>query len=224
MWGNRDKAITVTHLAPSLPSHPDDHDEARRIVARRLGICRPYILAVGGRVGRKNLPRLVTAFASARADGLPAEPMLVIVATPTDDVVDLASGLGVEEDVIFTGFCAEDLLPHVYSGARLLAHPALFEGFGLPPLEAMACGTPVAASRAGAIPEVVGECALLFDPLDVDAIAESLSRLWWDESLRRDLCARARRHSARYSWDATARATRQALERAATGATRGPGT
>jgi glycosyltransferase involved in cell wall biosynthesis len=163
---------------------------------------------------RKNLPRLVSAFASARTHGLPTDAMLVIVANPTADAVAAAAHLGMEDALHFTGFCASDLLPHAYTCARLLVHPALLEGFGLPPLEAMACDTPVAASDAGSIPEVVGDSALLFDPFDVDEIAESICRLWWDEPLRRDLIARGRRHVGRYSWDSVATATRRALESA----------
>jgi len=212
LWGVRDIPIGVTHLGSSLRFHPDDHDHARRIVSQLLGFRRPYVLAVGGRVGRKNLPRLVRAFASARAGRLPAVARLVIVAQPTADTTEVARELGLEHDLYLTGFCPNDTLPHIYAGARLLVHPALLEGFGLPPLEAMCCATPVAASDAGAIPEVVGDAALLFDPFDEDAIAESMCRLWWDESLRRDLVARGRRRVRRYSWDSVANATRRGLE------------
>jgi glycosyltransferase involved in cell wall biosynthesis len=212
LWGIRDRPISVTHLAPSSRFRPDDHDNARRIVARQLDIRRPFVLAVGGRVSRKNLPRLVRAFASARTRGLPTDAMLVIVANPTADAIAVAGELGLEHDLHFTGFCPDDFLPYLYAGARLLVHPALLEGFGLPPLEAMACETPVAASDGGSIPEVVGDSALLFDPFDVEAIAESMCRLWWDESLRHELIARGRRRVRRYSWDSVANATRRALE------------
>jgi glycosyltransferase involved in cell wall biosynthesis len=93
------------------------------------------------------------------------------------------------------------------AGARAFVFPSLYEGFGLPPLEAMACGTPVVTSDVSALPEVVGDAALLVDPLDVDALASAIRRLWTDEGLRQDLRARGLSRVRRYTWDATARLT-----------------
>ena len=105
-----------------------------------------------------------------------------------------------DERVHFPGFVAEADLPALYSAAKLLVYPSLYEGFGLPALEAMACGTPVVASNRSSLPEVVGTAGLLVDPLDVTAIAGAMSRLLTDEALHRQLAEAGRRQAAKFTW------------------------
>ena len=105
----------------------------------------------------------------------------------------------------FAGFVDDADLPALYSAARILAYPSLYEGFGLPMLEAMACGTPVVASTASCLPEVAGDAALLVDPYDVAALTDALTRLHTDEALRVDLIARGRRRADAFKWDDSAR-------------------
>jgi alpha-1,3-rhamnosyl/mannosyltransferase len=105
------------------------------------------------------------------------------------------------------GYVPDELRPILLSGARAFVYPSLYEGFGLPPLEAMACGTPVLTSNVSSLPEVVGDAALFVSPDDVDGLAAALARLWDDETLRADLRARGLAQARRFSWERTARST-----------------
>jgi len=117
--------------------------------------------------------------------------------------------LGLGDRVQFIGFAADEDLPALYSAAQVFAFPSLYEGFGLPPLEAMACGVPVVASRASSVPEVVGEAGLLIDPLDVDDLAGALARALDDEALRAELTRRGLEQARRFSWAESARQLRE---------------
>jgi len=114
---------------------------------------------------------------------------------------------GLEGEVVFLGFVPDDDLPPLYGGADLFLFPSLYEGFGLPPLEAMACGAPVICSDSSSLPEVVGDAALLVPPLEVRAWAEALRRLLGDADLRADLQARGLARAREFSWARAARAT-----------------
>jgi glycosyltransferase involved in cell wall biosynthesis len=210
-WGIRDKPVHVVALAPSLAFVPTDRASCRALAARELGLARPYLLLVGDDNPRKNLARALRAFAVACQDGLPGEVEMAVATSPTPALAELVRSLGVAERVRFVGYCPPEHLPCLYAGAEAFVYPSLLEGFGLPPLEAMACGTAVAASNGGALPEVVGDHALLFDPLDVGAMAAVMRRLATDEATRRRLEARGRAHASRFSWRATAQATRELL-------------
>jgi glycosyltransferase involved in cell wall biosynthesis len=120
------------------------------------------------------------------------------------------------------GFIPDEELPFWYNAATVFAYPSRYEGFGMPPLEAMACGTPVIAARAASLPEVVGEAGLLVDPMDEEAWTEGLSTLLRDEALREALRARGLARAARFTWEATAAATVRLYRRLLSGA-EGPG-
>jgi glycosyltransferase involved in cell wall biosynthesis len=124
----------------------------------------------------------------------------------------LVHAAGLQSLVRFTGFVPDTDLRHLYSAADTLVLPSFYEGFGLPALEAMACGTPVIASNAGALPEVVGDAGLLFDPRSADALTHALSRVLADVALRGDLAARGRARAAQFTWGASARAALAAFE------------
>jgi glycosyltransferase involved in cell wall biosynthesis len=173
----------------------------------------PYILYVGTIEPRKNLPRLVRAFARLKSEGLPHK--LVIVGQDGWGVESLRAGikrLGLESEVIFTGYVAADDLPPLYSGAVAMAFPSVYEGFGLPVIEAMACGAPVVTSQSSALAEVAGDAALLINPLSVDSIAKALSRVLTEPGLGESLSHRGLARSAQFTWDATARATLDVYE------------
>ena len=170
---------------PGLPP------EAAARAAVRYGISGPYLLTVGNFLPHKNLPRLVEAY-ERLPPALRARVSLVLAGTagghgparPVDRAALARPG------VILPGFIAPEDLPALYAGATALACPSLAEGFGLPVLEAMACGTPVVCARAGALPEVAGDAALYVNPSDVADIAAGLERVLEDETLRRSLAAR----------------------------------
>lgn len=159
--------------------------------ATRLGISGPYLLAVGNFLPHKNFPRLVEAYGRL-PEPLRGRAALVLAGTPSRHCprygVDPATLT--QPGVLLPGFIAPEDLPLLYAGATALVCPSLAEGFGLPVLEAMACGTPVVCARAGALPEVAGDAALYVDPGDAGSIAAGLQRILEDESVRRDLSSR----------------------------------
>jgi glycosyltransferase involved in cell wall biosynthesis len=168
-----------------------------------------FFLYVGGLSPHKNLPRLIEAFAGS---GLGGEGFNLVMVGDTGDVFHThvpalraaVSDHNLEGRVVFTGYVPDDDLAYVYGRAEALVQPSLMEGFGLPPVEAMACGTPVVASTAGSLPEVVGEAGVFFEPTDVGAIAGALRQVV-DPALRAELAGRAFRRAARFSWEASAR-------------------
>jgi glycosyltransferase involved in cell wall biosynthesis len=204
--GLPDEKLHVTLLAANDPPAPLPTEVADEIVARR-GAARPYFLYVGALHPRKNLPRVLEAFARVRREA--PEATLVIVGPPSWGASDVLRRVleRTGDGVTFTGFISDADLRALYERAHALVFPSLYEGFGLPPLEAMAVGTPVLTSNVSSLPEVVGDAALQVDPTSVDAIADAMARLLRDDDLRADLAQRGRERSRAFSWEATARAT-----------------
>jgi glycosyltransferase involved in cell wall biosynthesis len=166
----------------------------------------PFILAVGTLQPRKNYVRLIRAFAAV--GGRQSAVNLVIAGGKGwmyDSIFSEVERLGLRERVLFPGFVADADLPALYSAARVLAYPSIYEGFGLPILEAMACGAPVVTSTASCMPEVAGEAALFAPPADVDALADALERALADEALRADLIAKGYARAQQFSWAESAR-------------------
>jgi glycosyltransferase involved in cell wall biosynthesis len=156
-----------------------------------------YILYVGNLKPHKNIHRLVHAF--ARIDR--PELRLLLTGCSTPDLAASVRSLGLANRVQFTGCVDDSQLAELYRGALLLVQPSLMEGFGLPPLEAMACGTPVVVSRSAALPEVVGDAGVLIDPLDIDDIRRGIERAISDQELRRKLIAAGRLRASMFRWD-----------------------
>jgi len=178
-------------------------------VKTRYGITSRFILHVGSLNPRKNIPRLIDAYNILPAEIL-KEYELVIVGKKSwkaDKIFAKTKQLGLEDRVIFTGFVADSDLPLLMNAADLLAFPSLYEGFGIPPLEAMACGTPVVASNTSSIPEVVGDAALLFDPYNVEEIANAMYRALTNEQLRDELRQKGFERAKQFSWEKAARET-----------------
>jgi glycosyltransferase involved in cell wall biosynthesis len=183
-------------------------DEAARSVAARYGAQPPYVLYVGALEARKNVVTLLRAFARLRS----AFPRctLVVAGAPrfsAPDVPRALAALDLADAVRFTGYVAEGDLPALYNAATAFCFPSLYEGFGLPVLEAMACGTPVVCARASSLPEVAGDAALLFEARDEGALAEALARVLGEPELAGDLSRRGLARAAGYSWARTAEAT-----------------
>ena len=166
-----------------------------------------FILSVGTIEPRKNLSRLISAYGQLRRQtGLPHS--LVIAGKKGwlyQGIFEQVAREGLSEHVQFPGFVADADLPALYTLADLLAFPSLYEGFGLPPLEAMACGTPVVASNSSSLPEAVGTAALLVDAEDVDGLAEAIARVLCDANLRARLSDMGRAQAVRFTWDGAAR-------------------
>jgi glycosyltransferase involved in cell wall biosynthesis len=175
-----------------------------------------FVLFLGTLEPRKNLDRLLRAYAGWwQMD--PDAPYLVIAGAQGwyyDAVLSLVHSLGVAERVIFLGYVPREDLPLLYNSADMFVYPSLFEGFGLPVLEAMACGVPVITSNVSSLPEVAGEAAVLIDPTDTDELRESLLSLWRDSDQRRNLAARGKKQASHFTWERAAEQTVSIYERA----------
>jgi glycosyltransferase involved in cell wall biosynthesis len=191
----------------------------RENVAARLGVRAPYILFVGAEPPRKNLVRLLEAFAQVRHR--PARPLQLVLAGPPQPqeraVKEIVTRLGLGADVRRIGWVSDGDLPALYSGAMCLAYPSLAEGFGLPILEAMACGTSVLTSEGSPMAEIAGGAALLVDPLSTDAIADGLRRLADGGAFVADLVGRGSERVRAFTWERTAEVTEEVYRRVAAG-------
>jgi len=210
----KSEKITVTPLAAGAKFRPVPSTENEPILAQHE-VESPYILYVGSIEPRKNLVRLLEAYALLR--DWSEEWGLVIVGArnfwKSTPVAEKVKQLKLEDCVHFTGYVPDKDLPVLYSAADLFVFPSLYEGFGLPVLEAMACGTPVVTSNSTSLPEVAGEAALLVDPYDVEAIAEAMMRVLSDPELAADLRQRGLARAKQFTWEKTARETIKVYER-----------
>jgi glycosyltransferase involved in cell wall biosynthesis len=227
-----DRVITISHAAATeiadvlaVPPERIDviHEGGRPIgpatpepqLRRRLGLGdAPLILSVSARRPHKNLPRLLEAFARVRAD--PA-PLLVLPGYETPFEEDLrrrARELGVDDRLRFLGWVSDEDLEGLYAAATCFAFPSLAEGFGLPVLEAMQRGVPLACSTASSLPEVAGEAARYFDPLDVPDMASAIGDLLASPEKRREMVSAGHRRARLFSWERAARQTTESYERA----------
>jgi glycosyltransferase involved in cell wall biosynthesis len=175
---------------------PEQDVEAFRMAR---GLPQTFIFALGTLEPRKNLVGLLNAYARLNK---PRPPLYVAGGTGWrfSPIFDTVSQLHLGEDVHFLGYVPEDELPLWYNAARLFAFPSLYEGFGLPVLEAMACGTPVLTSTAASLPEVGGKAAILVSPQDIDRIAQEMERVLNDAQLRTEMRAAGRIQASRFSW------------------------
>lgn len=180
------------------------------IALRACGDGPRYLFYVGTLQPRKNLARVIEAF--ARLAALPdlADVQLVLAGKQGwlyDALFAQVTRLGLAGRVLFPGYVSDDALPALLSGAFAFVYPSLYEGFGIPVLEAGACGVPVITSNTSSLPEVAGDAAILVDPHDVDAIADAMRRVLTDEALRAELVRRGHENVKRFSWEKCARET-----------------
>jgi O-antigen biosynthesis alpha-1,2-mannosyltransferase len=203
-WANlKEEKIVNVGNGVGLPFTP---------VGKRYDPGYPYLLYVGSRRPNKNLPRLLSAYS---ASGVRKEVRLVLTGHPDEYLSGLIRSLGLNGEIVFAGPCMDVELSALYRGALALMYPSLYEGFGLPPLEAMACGTPVLASNVCSIPEVVGNAAIQVNPFDVEEIADGIKRLVQDSDLRRKLQERGLCRAKDFDWEKTARRTAEVLKKCA---------
>lgn len=188
-----------------------------RHAKQKFGLSRLYILYTGGADERKNLPRLIEAYAALPARLREAHQLVFAGAMPEGDIAHFkrhARSSGVKDDeLVFTGYVSDDDLVQLYNLCGLYVFPSWHEGFGLPALEAMACGAPVIGSNTTSLPEVIGLDEALFDPFDVAAISKKIAQALEDETFRNRLRAHGLQQSKKFSWDDTARRAIQAWEK-----------
>ena len=206
-------------VSPAFQPSPDSAERQQILAARGISPGQRFLLYVGGISPHKSIDTLIDAYWQLSKDSANHDLRLVLVGDYERDVFfssyEALRQRANPERVIFTGFVPDDELRHWYSAAQVLVMPSVDEGFGLPALEAMACGTPVVASRGGALPEVVGDAGLLFAPKDTAALTSILQSLLSDTALRHSLSERGRERAAQFSWPASARSAIEAFEEAA---------
>jgi glycosyltransferase involved in cell wall biosynthesis len=187
-----------------------DRDEARHRIKETYRIDGPFLFYVGGSDFRKNLPVLVGAFAAIRRSGYPGA-LVMAGETFCWDVEEIRAlrahiaRLGLEEQVLFPGYVDNERLPDFYSACDMFIFPSLYEGFGLPVAEALACGAAALVSRSSSIPEVAGEAAEYFDPRAPESLVQAFERLYGDSRRQGELREAGPRQARKFSWDEAAR-------------------
>lgn len=194
-------------------------EAAGRAIRARYGLPDGYILYVGTIQPRKNLDTLIEAFHRLKSGGGMTEKLVIVGRKGWlyEGLFARVRELGLGDDIIFTGFVPDEELPFIYDGARVFVYISLFEGFGLPPLEAMACGVPVVTSDTTSLPEVVGDAGIAVPPTDTAKVAEAIGRVLADPSLAASMGQRGMARARTFSWDATARETLEIYGRVAAG-------
>lgn len=209
--------VIVTHLAVDTEIFRVPTDRARLAEwLTRLGLAPGYILYVGKLEPRKNLVRLVEAFAQVRS-ALGGCKLVLCGGKGWgyDEVFATVERLDLKDDVVFTGYIADEYLPLVYGGADVFIYPSLYEGFGIPLLEAMACGVPVITSSISSMPEVVGDAGVVIDPYSIEAIGAALVDMLRDNGMREELRARGLQRVQHFTWERMARETLQVYKQCA---------
>jgi glycosyltransferase involved in cell wall biosynthesis len=205
-----EKVNVVPLAAPAAFAPVRDDNELQR-VRQTYGIDGDYILSVGSIQPRKNLRRLIEAYSVLRhAQPECKLPQLVLVGKNAwlyDETLRALKDTDVGASILLTGYVPESDLPALYSGALCFIYPSYYEGFGLPPLEAMKCGAPVIVGNRTSLPEVVGDAALMIDPFDVNAIAGAIQKMITDSEFRSELRVKGLERAKEFDWKETARQT-----------------
>ena len=217
-FGIAPERIDVTPLGVDHRRFKPMSPDAIAAFRAERGLGENAIFYLGSLEPRKNLPRLVSAFARLHAQHPDLNATLIIggnLAWKYDAILTHIRQLGLGERIRLIGRMSDEDLPKWYGACAAMAYPSLYEGFGLPPLEAMACGAPVVTSNVAALPEVVGDAGIAVDPTDVRALAEALRRVLSDHGLRAEMRARSLARAAHFTWERTAALTLESYHRAA---------
>jgi glycosyltransferase involved in cell wall biosynthesis len=213
-----DRIVVIPEAADTTRYYPREQSACAARIAQRYGVRPPYVLFIS-RIEHpgKNHVRLIRAFHRLKeAENIPHQ--LVLAGSDwagAEDVHREAAASRFSSDIVFTGFVPAEDLPDFYCGADAFLFPSLFEGFGLPVLEAMACGIPVACANVSSIPEVAGDAGVLFDPLDENAITQAMRDVLTNQTVRARCVQRGLERSKAFSWTTTAARTMEVLQRAA---------
>lgn len=201
--------IAVTPLAADECFTPLDRGYASNFILEKYGIDKNIILYIGGFSTRKNVKSILVAF-SMIYKNLSKDYKIVIIGSARDDnqfLNKLAQSLGIGDRVCFTGYVPYDDLPCFYNASDLFVYPSLYEGFGLPILEAMCCGTPTITSNVSSIPEVAGDGAFLINPFDTEELSKAMSLVLEDNNIKADLISKGFERASNFSWKKTASET-----------------
>jgi glycosyltransferase involved in cell wall biosynthesis len=201
--------IYVTYLASEDIYKPYDKNFSKSIIEKNYSIFGDYILYIGGFSPRKNILGLLESFSKL----LPRlkKDMKLVIAGSKGKSYDMykkrTEELHIEDKVIFPGFISMDHIPFMYNACELFVYPSFYEGFGLPPIEAMACGIPVIASNVTSIPEIVKDSTLLVNPYDIDDLSEKMYNVLLDNDLRQSLITKGLKRASTLTWEHTAKDT-----------------
>lgn len=211
---NAENKVYVTPLAADLKYKPLNKEKCKCFLQKTYNIDKPFVLYIGGFSPRKNVKSLISAFSNIYKL-LNKEHKLVIVGAYKDEISSLnilSNDLDLSSKIIFTGYVPDAHLPILYNACEVFVYPSFYEGFGLPPLEAMSCGTPVITSNISSIPEVTSDSSILINPFDIHEIETTLINLLNNESLKETLSIKGLIHSKDFSWKKTAEQTLKVYE------------
>ncbi|MHB0914237.1 MAG: glycosyltransferase family 4 protein [Thermoleophilia bacterium] len=212
IYGLPEDKVVVAYLAASPVFRPlaEDGEAGLRTVKEKYGVGDDYLLSVGNLQPRKNMVRMIKAYAMLRDLRPDIKCKLVIVgkkAWKHDPILSFVSRSPWASDIILTGYVPEHDLALLYAGARIFLYPSIYEGFGLPPLEAMACGTPVVVSDRTSLPEVVGDAGIKVNPFDINAIAAAIAALILEPGMAKAYGEAGLKRSSMFSWSKCAEST-----------------
>lgn len=206
--------IIVTHLGLKEDFRPMKYEEAQPVLDKYNLVYQKYILFVGTIQPRKNIIRLVEAYKKINRQNHVEEKLVIAGGRGWlwEPILKKVKMVGLDGSTKYLDYVPKEDLPYLYAGAKLLTLPALYEGFGFPPLEAMASGVPVVVSNISSLPEIVGDVGVLVDPNSVDSIAEGLLKVLMDQNLRNDMIRRGLERAKQFTWENTARKTLEVFE------------
>lgn len=210
----KEERISVALGAAHREFHQRPESEVQACVRERLGLDKPYLLSVGTVEPRKNTRLLIRAYCSLPAEVREQFPLVIAGGKGwlSSDLYAWVQEIGAGSTVNFLGYVPQADLPFLYCGAVCFLYPSLYEGFGLPPLEAMACGTPVITSNTSSLPEVVGKAAILIDPLSEMELREAIMKVLENPEMRTKMASMGLERASMFSWEKTARETLNAYE------------
>jgi len=213
IYGTDPEKIGVVHHGynNSLYRKIEDKEKIRQVLDR-YGVNSPYIFYIGRLEKKKNILSLIEAFYLMRKENEDIKHKLLLVGDASFGFDEIKFAMREDDEIILPGWVDEEDVPYFYNGATVFAFPSLYEGFGIPLLQSMACGIPIVASDVASIPEVVDGSALLVDPLDVKSMADALARAIKDDDLRGELITNGLEHVKGFSWERCARETLREIE------------